>query len=276
MMFEWIRKNTLFVYFVLAYVISWSIEIPIALAAQGIIQAPFPNAIHYLASFGPMLAALTVTTISDGGAGIRALWRGVFKWRVNAGYYFAAIGFPVVFFVIASLGTYLLQGRFPDWTLLGQTDYLPYLGIPGALAVWLLSYGLGEEVGWRGFALPHLQKTHSAYVSALLIGVIWAGWHLPAFFYRDTYIAMGLVVGFPLLVVSVTFGSVFLTWLYNSTNGSTLIAILFHGVFNWLLTSGAGGEMSSMLMSAAVIFWAVRAIKLHGSANLAPLERQMA
>ncbi len=275
-MFEWIKKNTLFVYFLLAYAVSWSIEIPIALAAQGMIKAEFPYAIHYLASFGPMIAAIVVTVITKGGAGIRALLNGVVKWRVGVGYYFAAIAFPLFFFGVSAFGTVLMQGSLPDLTLLGQTDYLPYLGIPGALAVWLFSYGLGEEVGWRGFALPHLQRTRSAYASSLLLGVIWAGWHLPAFFYRDTYIAMGFIVGFPLLVVSVTFGSIFLTWLYNSTNGSTLIAILFHGVFNWLLTSGAGGEMSSMLMSAAVIFWAVRAIKIHGPANLAAAQKQVA
>ncbi len=106
--------------------------------------------------------------------------------------------------------------------------------------------------------------------------MIWAGWHLPAFFYRDTYVEMGLLVGFPLLLVSVTFGSVFLTWLYNSTSGSTLLPIVFHGVFNWLLTSGAGGAGTSVIMSAAVIFWAVRATKVDGTANLAPVQKQIA
>ncbi len=186
-----------------------------------------------------------------------------------------AVAFPIVFFAVSAFVTRVMQGAFPDFGLLGQTDYLPYLGVVGALAVWLFSYGLGEEVGWRGFALPHLQRTRTAYASSLLLGVIWACWHLPAFFYRDTYTEMGLLFGFPLLLVSVTFGSVFLTWLYNSTQGSTLIAIMFHGIFNWLLTSGAGGAGASFIMSAAVIFWAVRAIKVDGTANLAPVEKQV-
>ncbi len=271
-----IKQHTLLVYFVLAYVFSWAIEIPIALSVQGFIKLPFPYAIHYLASFGPFVAAVFVTVIATGGAGLGRLLGGLLKWRVRIGYWVAAVGFPLAFFAVSVLVTRALKGDWPDLSLLGQTDYLPYTGIIGALAVWLFSYGLGEEVGWRGFALPHLQRNHSAYASSLLIGVVWACWHLPAFFYRDTYIEMGLLIGFPMLLVSVTFGSVFLAWLYNSTGGSTLMAVLFHGVFNWLLTSGAGGAGASVIMSAAVIFWAVRAIKVDGTANLAPVHTQVA
>ncbi|MBI5033872.1 MAG: CPBP family intramembrane metalloprotease [Chloroflexi bacterium] len=275
-MISWVKQHSLLVYFVLAYALSWSIEIPIALSAQGIIKGQFPYAIHYFASFGPLVAAFIVTAIADGGTGIRKLFSGLFKWRVGGFYWLFAVGLPIVFFTVSVFITRLMEGEFPDFALLGQTDYLPYLGIPGALAVWLVSYGLGEEVGWRGFAIPHLQRTRTAYVSSLLLGVIWACWHLPAFFYRDTYIEMGLLVGFPMLLISVTFGSVFLTWLYNSTQGSTLMAIVFHGVFNWLLTSGAGGAGANVIMSTAVIFWAVRAIKVYGTENLSPVIKQIA
>lgn len=271
---EWIKQHALFAYFVLAYVFSWSIEIPIALVTQGVLHVQFPYAVHYLASFGPFAAALVVTALTAGDAGIRKLLSGLVRWRVGTRYWIAAVVFPVAFFILSASATRLSQGDWPDFSLLGRTDYLPYLGFVGALAVWLFSYGLGEEVGWRGFALPHLQRVHSARTSALVLGVIWAFWHLPAFFYRDTYVQMGLLLGFPMLLVSVTFGSVFLTWLYNSTGGSTLLAIVFHGVFNWLLTSDAGGQGASILMSTAVIFCAIRAIKVYGPANLAPIEKQ--
>ncbi len=271
---NWMKEHTLITYFALAYVISWSIEIPIALVTQGILQVQFPYAIHYLASFGPLAAAFLGAGLGAGGTGIRKLLSGVVRWRVGAGYWLAAVGFPVAFFTLSAVVTRVLQGDWPDFALLGKTDYLPYLGFAGALAVWLFSYGLGEEVGWRGFALPHLQRYLSARTSSLILGCIWAFWHLPAFFYRDTYVKMGLLVGFPMLLVSVTFGSIFLTWLYNSTGGSTLLAIVFHGVFNWLLTSDAGGPGASIIMSTAVIFWAIRAIKIYGPANLAPVEKQ--
>ncbi len=271
-----IERHSLLLYFLLAYAFSWSIEIPIALSVQGVIQVQFPYAIHYLASFGPFVAAFCLAIVTEGGTGTRRLLGGLVKWRVGAGYWLAAVIFPLALFGISVIVTRVLEGDWPNLAMLGQTDYLPYTGPVASLAVWLLSYGLGEEVGWRGFALPHLQRNYSAYASSLIIGVIWACWHLPAFFYRDTYVEMGLLTGFPLLLVSVVCGSIFLTWLYNSTGGSTLMAVIFHGVFNWLLTSGAGGPGTSVIMSAAVIFWAVRAIKVDGVANLARIRRQVA
>ncbi len=78
-MFGWIKQHTLLVYFVLAYAVSWSIEIPIALSVQGVIKAQFPYAIHYFASFGPFVAACIVTAIAEGGAWIRRLLGGVLK-----------------------------------------------------------------------------------------------------------------------------------------------------------------------------------------------------
>ena len=67
-MISWVKQHTLLVYFVLAYALSWSIEIPLALSAQGIVKTQFPYAIHYFASFGPFIAAFIVTAIADGGA----------------------------------------------------------------------------------------------------------------------------------------------------------------------------------------------------------------
>src|SRR5512136_2962395 len=97
-MIHWIKKHTLLVYFVLAYALSWSNEIPIALSAQGIIKAQFPYAIHYFASFGPFVAAFVVTMITEGSGGILRLFGGLIKWRVGAFYWLLAIGLPVVFF----------------------------------------------------------------------------------------------------------------------------------------------------------------------------------
>jgi membrane protease YdiL (CAAX protease family) len=108
---------------------------------------------------------------------------------------------------------------------------VPYLGILGVLGLWFLTYGMGEEIGWRGYALPHLQRTRPAASAALLLGVLWACWHLPAFFFRDTYVEMGLS-GFAMFVVSICFASVVFAWLYNSTGGSLLLVILFHVFFN--------------------------------------------
>jgi membrane protease YdiL (CAAX protease family) len=68
------------------------------------------------------------------------------------------------------------------------------------LGLWLLTYGLGEETGWRGYALPRLQRTRPATSATLILAILWAGWHTPALFYRDTYTELGLLA-FPLLLV---------------------------------------------------------------------------
>jgi membrane protease YdiL (CAAX protease family) len=190
-------------------------------------------------------------------------------------YYAFSVLAPVGLFSLAVLLNRWFTGSWPDLRLLGQPDYLPYLGVPGVLGLWLLTYGLGEEIGWRGFALPRLQRTRPAANAALLLGLVWACWHLPAFFFRDTYVVMGWF-GFPMFAVSIVFASVIFTWLFNSTRGSLLIVVLFHIFFNWLSVSGAGGEFSAILMSAPMVAWAIFVVRRYQPENAAPVRKQVA
>jgi hypothetical protein len=100
-------------------------------------------AIHYLGAFGPMAAALMVTALTEGQAGIRALLRRLFRWQVELRYYAFAILAPIVLFALAVLINRAISGLWPDLALLGQVDYLPYVSPLGALLVWLLTFGLG-------------------------------------------------------------------------------------------------------------------------------------
>jgi membrane protease YdiL (CAAX protease family) len=270
-----IKQNSLVAYFVIAYAISWAFMLPLALSAQGLIQKQFPYALYYLASTGPALSALIVTAFAEGRAGLRKLLGHLVKWRVGVGYYIFAVLVPVALFGIALVINYIFTGVWTDLGLLGQADYLPYLGIPGVLGVWFLTYGMGEEIGWRGFALPRLQRNRPAANAALLLGIIWACWHLPAFFFRDTYIEMG-PLGFPMFVVSIEFASVVFAWLYNSTGGSLLLVILFHVFFNWLSVSEAGGDYVAILMSAPMVAWALCMVRRYLPENIAPVQRQVA
>ncbi len=264
------------IYCILAYAISWAFEIPLAASAQGWIAYPIPFAIHYLAALGPMLAAMIVTGIAEGKAGMQKLFSELLTWRVRIAWLLFAMGVPIGLFVIAIFVKWMTSGIWLNWSLLGQVDYLPYLGAGGALLLWLLSFGLGEETGWRAYALPRLQKRHTALNSTLILGVIWAFWHLPAFFYRDTYMAMGLVGGLPMLLLSILAASIVFTWLYNSTGGSLLIVILFHGFFDFLSVSSAGGVSAASVMSAAVMILAVLIVILYKPENLSSRARQVA
>lgn len=269
---SWIRRNPLAAYFVLAYAISWAFMLPVAASARGFFNTPVPPALYYVASMGPMASAIIVTALTEGRKGLRSLLDGLLRWRVGIRYFAFCVLVPAGLFVLAVMVNRMVTGSWPDLHLLGQMDYLPYLGIPGALGVWSLTYGLGEETGWRGFALPRLQLNRSALSAALLLGLLWGLWHLPAFFFRDTYVEMG-IIGFPMFLVSIAFSSVVFTWLYNSTRGSVLMAILFHVSFNWLSVSEAGGQWVPVIMSAAVVAWAVFVIRRYKPGTLSPLKK---
>lgn len=271
---SWFKRHSVVLYFVLAYAVTWSIHIPVALSARGLIAAQVPLAMHYLGSFGPMTAALILTGITEGGAGIRTLLGRLLKWRVDFRYYAFAVLAPVGLFGIAVLLNRVLTGAWSNLSLLGEADYLPYLGPLGVLGLWFLTYGLGEETGWRGFALPRLQRTRPAASATLILALPWAFWHVPAFFYRDTFIEMG-ILGFPMFLVSIIFAAMVFTWIYNSTGGSLLLVVLFHAFFNWLTVSEAGGQFVAVLMSAPVIVWAIYVVRRYGPENAAPVQKQV-
>ena len=185
-MSHWMKRNSVLSYFIIAYAVSWSFEIPLALSQQGLISAQVPMWLHYFVALGPLTGALVMTSLTEGRSGLRALMARIFKWRIDVRYYAFAILLPVGLFAVASVLNRMITGSWPDLTLLGEVDYLPYLTPLGALGLWLLTFAFGEETGWRGYALPHLQKTRSAAAATLILGLLWVGWHLPMFFYRDT------------------------------------------------------------------------------------------
>ncbi|MCX6025230.1 MAG: CPBP family intramembrane metalloprotease [Chloroflexi bacterium] len=266
------RRSELIAYFALAFILSWAIEIPLALSAQGLIHRSPPMALHYLASFGPMLAALLVTLFSHGLSGVGQLLTGLLRWRTPREYYAFAVAAPIVIFIGIVFATWLVRGTPPDLRLLGEADYLGSLGVLPVFALWVITFGLGEELGWRGFALPRLQATRSALAASFVLGSFWAVWHLPAIFYRDTYMAMGWMV-VPMLLTVAAVGSVVYTWLFNGTRGSLLVIILFHGLFDFFSVWPAGLVGPGMVMTILMVFWAVRVYKIFGAEHLAPVEK---
>ncbi len=156
------RRSELIGYFTLTFILSWAIEIPLALSAQGLIHRSPPMALHYLASFGPLLAALLAKLFSRSPSAIGRLLAGLARWRIPRPYYAFAVAAPIILFAGVVRFTWLVRGTPPDLALLGEADYLGSLGALPALALSMITFGLGEELGWRGFALPRLQATRSA------------------------------------------------------------------------------------------------------------------
>jgi membrane protease YdiL (CAAX protease family) len=265
------------VYVILSYAITWIIVLPLVLSTQGILDVALPYAFHYLAPFGPLAAAFIASYIERGSEGTRALLRGLTRVKIRPTFIAIAVLSPWILFLIAGLASVLLEGAFPDLETFGVIPYGNsglYLSLIGAWLVWLFTYGIGEETGWRGFLLPHVQKKHGSLLSALIVGVIWCFWHLPFFFYNPNFQAFGLF-GSIMWAVGLLFGSILLTWLYNSCEGSILMVAIWHGTFN--LFTGAYGqavETTAGIISMLVMLLVVGIIAVFGPTNLSEMDRQ--
>lgn len=257
---SWLQKNSLFGYFFLAYAISWSISIPMALVSQGILNWKIPFYLHYFCAYGPMLSAVIMTYVTQGKSGLFALLNRLSIRGMKMPWWFAAFSPLIVYFVLVIVFRFV-QGEWTNFSLLGDVNFLPNLGV-WALFLWIFTYGLGEEIGWRGYALPRLQKNMSALNATLLLGTLWALWHLPFFFYLfEPFIAIGWFFG-------LMCGAVLLTWLYNSTDGKLLVLVLWHGAFNFITGSAAGDGLVAMVMSTFVMIWAVLLVFIYKPATL--------
>jgi membrane protease YdiL (CAAX protease family) len=148
-------------------------------------------------------------------------------WRVNPFWYLVVVLGPValaggVVALNSLLGGPALSLGMP---LLGVAFFLAFMIFPGS--------ALGEEIGWRGYALPRLQAGRSALSASLIIGPIWALWHLPLWLTGDPVQTAIFYVPFFFSVIAL---SVILTWVYNSTGGSLLMVVLLHATYNLPVT----------------------------------------
>ena len=210
-------------YFVLALALTWILWWPAALEARGMISVPIPA--QPLGAFGPLVAAVIVTAQESGRAGLRSLLGRILQWRVAPIWYGVALLGPPLLYLVALALEVLLGGQPPSLgSLIGV---LPIVVIIFGYMVFFVA--LGEEVGWRGYALPALQSRYSALVSSVILGALWALWHLPLFFNPDLHYSN---VPFVLQLAFQIPAAILFTWVFNSTGGSVLLAILMHAVLN--------------------------------------------
>lgn len=224
------KPGHLVAYVTLAYAFSWAIGVPLALAHQGVIDPVLPAWMHYLVAYGPLLSAVIVTAVTQGRAGLEALGRRMTRFRVCPGYLVLSFS-PLVLGGIAMWLLNRITGSTLRFVDLGAVNYLPPLGM-GALLLWIVTFGLGEEIGWRGFALPRLQQGRSALTATSILAGVWALWHLPQFFYvfELSWGAIGWALG-------LYAGAIVLTWMHNSTKNSLVTVTLWHGAFNFMTAS---------------------------------------
>ena len=227
-----LARHPLISFFVMAYAFSWIAWSPWVLSEEGVGLLPYElsGAIAGLLSaaailLGPTLSAFIMTGVTEGRAGVRRLLHRIVLWRVGLRWYlFALLGVPIVM----ALGTLILPGGLASLLGLGPGYVLTYLST--YVLVVILGGPLFEEPGWRGFALPRLQPLHGPLLGTLILGLLWALWHLPEFLvpaWAESSGGSGFLDIVKFVLIAISFAIV-TTWVFNNTKGSVFMAILVH------------------------------------------------
>ena len=227
---SFLERYQLPIVFLLVLGLTWPFMIWDALASHEILPFRLPLPVMLLQSYMPTAAAVIVTGLLSGRAGIRALFRKLLIARVGSKWY----GFAVFSSAAICLAVILLSNQFgPSPAASILSEGMPPLTRPVELLLTVAVFFVvtavlnGEELAWRGFALPRLQAKYNALISSVLLSVPFTLFHLPLFF--DSEMNMGPFASFAIRAVALT---ILFTWLYNHTRGSVLLAYIMHAAFN--------------------------------------------
>ena len=244
-----IRRYPLVTFFILAFGLTWVVWVPRAAGAPlGVVGQAW--------TWAPAIAALLAAALTGGREALGDLGSRLVRWRVGWQWYVVVILGPAVFSLVVA-AIYMMLGG--SWAQAAPSTFrqIPLLLLPIFLVILTLTDGLGEELAWRGFALPQLLSRYNALAASLILGVIWSLWHLPLLWTEGNGMFHQPVW---LLLLDVTAKSVLFTWVFLHTRGSVLIAMLFHGATNLFIVSpdvaSTGGDLALPLL-AAVAKWAL-------------------
>jgi membrane protease YdiL (CAAX protease family) len=225
-----LRDFPLSAYFGLTFALSWAMW---WLAAQQGFGTASPTTIgtlaFYIGVFAPGIVSLLLTRSLHGPAALRSLLARLIQWNVAGRWFAFALFFTIAIKLAGALAHRAILGEWPAFA--APPLALTVLLMLGATFLSTMLGGqAGEELGWRGFALPRMAASMGLAMSGVILGLIWAVWHLPIFYLfplSDTYHQ-----SFPLYTLQVTALSVAMTWLYAHTRGSLFLAMLMHAAVN--------------------------------------------
>jgi len=204
--------------------------------------------VFLLGVFAPGFTALALTARYEGRSATNALLNRILKWNVGARWYVFAIGYMPAIKLTAALVVRVTTGQWPRF---GHESIYVMVGAI-MISTWVQA---GEEIGWRGYALPRLSTRFGLAPASIILGIIWAAWHLPLFFFSgsDTF-----GQSFPLYVLQVTAVSVAMAWAYWRTGGSLLLVMLFHAAVNNLkdtVPSAVPDATNAFTLQASLVGW---------------------
>jgi len=223
---ELLRRHPLIAFFVMAYAISWTYVIVF------LVVWPLPDTIvtDTPELLGPVVAGFVMTAVMGGRMGVRQLLHRFVMWRVRAAWYlYALVAIPALYVIAVAL----VPGALGSFKAPMLSMWLLYPAL--FIVVMVLDGPLLEEPGWRGFALPRLQARWGPLVGTVILGVMWGAWHAPQYFTKTFAAANGglSASGVIVFLLATVIFSVLITWAFNHTAGSLLIAILIHTAINF-------------------------------------------
>jgi len=259
---QWIRDvadaRPVTTFFVLAYAFSWIGWLP---AVVGVAE-PIRTLSYVAGGFGPALAGAVVTWL--GGESVRAWARQIVRWRVAPRWYLAAFLLPLLVVGLASVAIVSLGTNVSLAVLPGRLSL-----VFGSYVFVALIGGGNEEPGWRGFALPRLEAQYAPVPATLILGVVWAFWHLPQLVADPNAVysfawLVDEIPGIGLRVINIVGFAFLLTWIYNGTE-SVLLALLLHAGINTAnstlvplpIESITGENFMTVLIAVDVAVWIV-------------------
>src|SRR5215216_3441162 len=263
------RRHPLITFFVLTYALAWILWLPLVVLQDTIPAAP-GLVLVLLGSNVPSLLAILLTALVLGRGSLRKLLGRLLIWRVDPRWYLVIVLGPV-----ALSGGMVAFNAFVGGPAISVG--VPLLTVVITLAFFIFpGSALGEEIGWRGYALPRLQSGRSGLSASLILGVIWAFYHLPLFFTGQAFRSPSILVPF---IISTIALSVILTWVYNSTGGSLLMVVLLHATANLPLTLlleplGSRAVLPFWLFVGLMVVAAIVVVIVAGPAHLSRKRRK--
>jgi len=210
-------------YFSLVLLIDGLAYAPWVLASYGMFPSDLISVSVILGGVSPTIAALVAARLEFGRGGAEYLFSQFARKGFSKLWFLMPVLLPLVLAVCSVLLWTIAGGKYTlDLTKLHE--FPPILITSFLMNMW-------EEIGWRGYSLPALQKKYSALASSLIVGVFWALWHWPHFAVKDSIMAVNYH-NFLWFAIFTLFYSVSYTWLYNSTKGSLFIVSLYHASTN--------------------------------------------